>query len=516
MEAVAELGNTAATGCSQSAKNPLIRAAIEAAGGNLFVLGKEMLGTIDDWAPEPGSVVCWHPSPASQAIARQAPISAVPPSHQQARHLRNFRDHATRGLDMSRLLIASWDIPGQCDIETLTYVLNAHLRRHNTYHSWFEFTAADDIVRHTFRDPADIHYVPVEHGEMTPAAWREHLLATPSPLEWDCARFAIIQRSDHFTFCGCMDHIYADAMMLGAMWIEFYLTYSALLAGDAPTALPVGGSYENYCAHQHQYTSALTLDSPEVRAWVDFFENNDGTLPECPVSLGDGSGACNLTFVQVMDQQETAQFESACIAAGARFSGGVFACAALAQYELTGAETYYGLIARDTRSAPADFMTMGWFTGYVPITVPVDVSSFGEMARAAQKSFDSGKELANVPFNRVLELAPWLRMPHCHIPLLFHLNATVPPLSTIINAEWDWSNIRMHHDGRTPARFDLRVNRYAAETQIIAFFPDNPIARKSVARYIDTLKSVYRRITEGFSLATPLPDGASRRCQTAS
>ena len=60
-----------------------------------------------------------------------------------------------------------------------------------------------------------------------------------------------------------------------------------------------------------------------------------------------------------MDEQQTAGFESACIAAGARFSGGVFACAALAEHELTGAETYYGITPTDIRSTPADFMTTG-------------------------------------------------------------------------------------------------------------------------------------------------------------
>ncbi|HUH71108.1 MAG TPA: condensation domain-containing protein [Mycobacterium sp.] len=399
-------------------------------------------------------------------------------------------------------------MPGHCDIRVLTYVINTHLRRHDTYHSWFEYTDADQIIRHTLRDPAVIQCVPIEHGEMTPAAWREHILATPSPLQWDCFRFAIIQRADHFTFCCSIDHLYIDAQFLGAIRIELYLMYTSLLAGEAPISLRAAGSYEDYCVRQHQHTSALTLDSPQVRAWVDFFEKNDGTLPDCPVSLGDGSGSCDLMFVRVMDEGQTAEFESACIAAGARFSGGVFACAALAQYELTGAETYYGLIARDTRSTPAEFLTIGWFTGFVPVTIPVNASSFGDTARAAQESFDAGKDLANVPFNYVLELAPWLRMPQGRVPLLFHLDASVPPLSTFVNSEWGGSNVKIHHDGRVPARFDLRVNRYEKETHMMVFFPNNPIARESVTRYMETLKSVYVRVAEGRGAAAPLCNGA--------
>jgi mycolipenoyl-CoA---2-(long-chain-fatty acyl)-trehalose mycolipenoyltransferase / long-chain-acyl-CoA---trehalose acyltransferase len=474
----------------------------------LFIPGEEAFGAFNEWAPDPGSVVCWHPSLTSLSKVQQAPISAAPASPQQARHLRNFRDHANRGADMSRLCIGSWDMPGQCDLRVLSYVINTHLRRHDTYHSWFEFTDANQIVRHRLRDPSDIQLVPIKHGEMTLAAWREHILATPSPLQWDCFRFAIIQRADHFTFCFSIDHLYIDAQFIGAVRLEFYLMYTALLAGGPPISLPTPGSYEKYSVRQHRYTSALTLDSPQVRAWVDFFESNDGTLPELPVSLGDGSGSCDLMFVRVMDERQTAAFESACISAGARFSGGVFASAALTQYELTGAETYYGLIAHDTRSTPAEFMTIGWFTGFVPITIPVNAASFSDTVRAAQDSFDSGKALANVPFNRVLELAPWLSMPHRRVPLLFHLDASSPPLSTIVNSHWNESNIKIYHDGGVPARFDLRVNRYEKETQVIVFFPDNPIARESVTRYVETLKSVFVDIAEGRRAAAPLCRGA--------
>ena len=114
----------------------------------------------------------WHPSPAALAKARQAPISAVPASYMQAEHLRSYREYAARGLDMSRLVIAAWDIPGQCDIRAMTYVINAHLRRHDTYRSWFEYTDAEHIVRRTIDDPADIEFVPTKHGEMTPAECR--------------------------------------------------------------------------------------------------------------------------------------------------------------------------------------------------------------------------------------------------------------------------------------------------------------------------------------------------------
>src|SRR5262249_55529772 len=163
-------------------------------------------------------------------------------------------------------------------------------------------------------------------------------------------------------------------------------------------------------------------NSPEVRAWIDFFENNDAALSGCSLPLGDGLVSCDLMGARLMDERQTARFESACLEAGAPVCRGVFSCAAPPEYQLTGAETYYGITPIDSRRTPADFMTTGWFIGYVPISVPV-ASSFADTARAAQASFDSGRDLANVPLDRVLELAPWLERPQRGAPLLFYLDA---------------------------------------------------------------------------------------------
>ena len=127
-----------------------------------------------------------------------------------------------------------------------------------------------------------------------------------------------------------------------------------------------------------------------------------------------------------MDTAQTERFESACTAAGARFVGGLFACLAQVEHELTGALTYYGLTPRDSRTAGDNFMTQGWFTGLIPIIVPIAATSFSDAAWAAQASFDSGSvhvesavlprigvgamvELATAEFPGVELLARWRR-----------------------------------------------------------------------------------------------------------
>ena len=119
-----------------------------------------------------------------------------------------------------------------------------------------------------------------------------------------------------------------------------------------------------------------------MRAWIDFAEKNGGGFPEFPLPLGNPqeSTGSDMTSEVLMNPAQTERFESACAAAGARFVGGLFACLGLVEHEFTGALTYYGLTPRDSRTAGDNFMTQGWFTGLIPITVPIAATSFNDAA----------------------------------------------------------------------------------------------------------------------------------------
>jgi hypothetical protein len=411
---------------------------------------------------------------------------------------------------MARLLIPSWNIQGRCDIRAMTYVINSYLKRHDTYHSWFEFDDNDRVVRHTTPNPADVQYVATKHGEMTAAQWRELILATPSPLEWDCFRFGVIQRADHFTVYACIDHVHADAMFMVNLFIELNMNYEALVEGGAPIRLPDAGSYNHYCLRQREYTSGLTLDTPEVADWVEFLHSNGGSLPKFPLPLGDPNVPCtgDLITVKLMDAHDTDRFESVCAAVGVRFIGGVFACAALAERELAGIDTYRVITPTTTRQTPADFMTTGWFTGVVPMSVPVAEMSFAEVARTAQAAFDSGIPMANVPIERVLELAasvPGIRKPGPGVPMLSYLDIGLPPLDPVVMGQWQTRNGRLYTDLGAANQIGMWVNRRDTGTTITVAYPDNEVARDSVAQYVDLMKMFYLRVAEGRadSLSSP-------------
>jgi hypothetical protein len=200
----------------------------------------------------------------------------------------------------------------------------------------------------------------------------------------------------------------------------------------------------------------------------------------------------------LMDAAQTERFESACTAAGARFVGGVFACLALVEHEFTGALTYYGLTPRDSRTGTDNFMTQGWFTGLIPITVPIAATSFGDAAWSAQASFDARLDMAKVPFYRVLELAPWLSWPRPNFPVSNFLHGSAAPLNAILAAA-DLglaNNIGIYPDGRYSYQLTIYVFRYGEGTVMAMLHPDNPVAQKSVARYMAAMKSVCVRVAD--------------------
>ena len=147
----------------------------------------------------------------------EAPVSTVPASYMQAQHIRGFHEFAERGLDYSRLVTVSWDEPGQCDLRAMSYVINAHLRRHDTYRSWFEYKDDGRIVRRTMQNPNDVKFVPTKHGQMSAEDFQALILSTPKIDEWDCFSFGIIQYDDHFTVYVIVDHVHTDPMLMGML-----------------------------------------------------------------------------------------------------------------------------------------------------------------------------------------------------------------------------------------------------------------------------------------------------------
>lgn len=461
-------------------------------------IGPLEIGSINEWTPVDGPVVTWQPTEKSLAKAAQAPLSPVPVGYMQAQHIRGYTSQRDKGLDYSRLMVVSCDAPGQCDIRAMTYVVNAHLRRQDTYRSWFKYNDDGTLVRHEIENPRDIEFTPVEHGLMHVDEIRDLVVNIPDPLNWDCFRYGIIQGDESFTFFASIDHVHVDASVVGVTLMEFFMMYSALVAGGAPLELPPAGSYAEFCERQHAYTESLTTQSPEVQAWVEFAKASGNSLPGFPLPLGDPAVRWEsaMTTMSMLDRDQMVAFETACTDAGARFIGGVLACIALTQHELTGADDYHGLTPRDTRRDATDAMTQGWFTGLIPITVPIRGESFADAARVAQDSFDSNKSMAELPFDRVIELEPALSPAPPNFPVINFLDAGTAPLSALLTAELGDLNVGVYSDARYSYQLSIYVARVEDQTAVTVMYPDNPEARDSVDRYLEVLKSVFELVAK--------------------
>jgi hypothetical protein len=262
-----------------------------------------------------------------------------------------------------------------------------------------------------------------------------------------------------------------------------------------PTTLPPAGSYHDYTVRQREHAAGLTLSSAGIKDWIEFARDTDGNWPRFPLPLGDkwATGKGDFVTVELLDAAETECFDTACRAAGARFSGGVLACAALAEHELTGSETYHGFTPYDTRTPGIDTMTVGWFASLFPVTVPIGEGSFAEAARAAQKSFDEAKHLARVPMDRVMDLATPdqlgigpLERPAMMVSFLDFRKIPVAAL-------FEQTNFGTYGDNLSHGGVNVWINRQADKTTVTVSFPDNPKARKSVHRYIAVLTHAFAR-----------------------
>ncbi|OBF11196.1 condensation domain-containing protein [Mycobacterium sp. 852002-10029_SCH5224772] len=454
------------------------------------------LGTVEDWTAE-GTVVSWYPTATTYRRAAEAQYHPAPVSYQQSQHLRYYRRQVSRGRDIPRLCIGAWEISGVCDIDAMTHAVNSHLRRHDTYHDRFAFGDDDEVLRYVIADPEVITLAPTDLGRMGPPQIRKLLLDTPDPLQWDCFTFGVIQGDDRFTVYIAVDHLRADGMSAGVIFLDIQTMYfSALQQAQSPLA-PVA-SHREYSAKQHAYTRSLSEESHEIRSWRAFLTANNGALPRFPLELGEAAadtpGAIDV--FDLIDDDQGRRFEAACRAAGARFSGGVFACAALTEHRLTGTATYFGLTPFDNRRDPAHATAVGWLASFVPLAIPTADTSFDAVVAAAQSSFDANTALGAVPYYHLLESADGssgpIEVPDRPVPMLSYIDIRKLPFGDY----FDGLRAGVWGDNRLSETVCMWVNRMHDKTQLVVAYPGTDIARRSVSRYVETMRAEFTRVSD--------------------
>lgn len=458
------------------------------------------LRPLHDWSGPPAVLTLWCPSAASMESAERAPVSRVMPSYEQEQHLHAFRACEQRREAMARLLVVVWEEKGRCDLRAMTHVVTAHLRRHDTYHSWFE-ERGGAMVRHVLEDPASIQMEPSTLGEVSAEDWQKHVMATPAPFAWDCFRFGILQRAGGFTCFASIDHLHADATVIAFLMTEIRSAYRAVLDGEGPLQPGPPGSYLDYCSSQRQRAAETPLADPEVGRWIAFLEQNNGRMPAFALPLGllEDRYHAEYLHVDILDDAVMDAFETACHAAGARAIGGLLACAALTEQELAGRSRYRVVTPTTTRRSPKAFRTTGWCVGVVPIDFDVQQRTFPELAVTAQRNFDERLGLAEVPVELVLELAaglPTVGSAATGGVMLSYMDVNVPPLSAQIAREWHQANGRVYINQGIAAQVAIWLFRTQRGLSLTAAYPANGTARASMHRYVEALAGACRRAAD--------------------
>ncbi|MBB5917548.1 hypothetical protein BJY24_006460 [Nocardia transvalensis] len=387
----------------------------------------------------------------------------------------------------------AFDIPGAPDYDAMTRTVNAFLRRHDTFSSWFSIDSDGRLDRHV-ADPSDIDVVATDHGEFTDSeAIRAHVQEeTPEAFDWDCFSFGVIARDDSFTVYAAVDHLHTDGVGQALSCVDLLTLYGRELSGGQVPIAEVEGHIA-HCARERERNARLTPDSPEVRRWVELLQLNDGDVPAFPLDLGGGAGytrGAQLTL-PLMSEADALRFEQVCVDNGGRFLGGLFAAIAIAELELAGRDWYFGFTPANTRATPGEAGSIGWYTNLIPVTVAIRADdTFATLVASAQEAAESAKDLLDVSLHRVLELTtPDMGIrtrPGWTAPMLSYVD-----VRKITGAEmFDKINGGLYGSSASAGEVFTWVNRLPEQTKLSLLFPDTPQARESIDRYVKALTAI--------------------------
>ncbi|WP_067686625.1 condensation domain-containing protein [Nocardia jejuensis] len=455
-------------------------------------------GLIDEWEPTPGRLVSWVATADSVARAARAPVHPAPPSHQQEQYLRAADRHAATDFRYSGLCLVTAEVPELLDRDAMTRAINAFLLRHDTFRTWFEIAAGGAVVRHLL-PPDAVEFLPVEHGEIDNAeAIREHVQkTTPDPFQWDCFTFGAIEHQESTTLYLAVDHLHTDGVAQYLSCFDLATLYLREMWDGAVSPVRPA-SYLDYCVREREHSDRLTLASPGVRRWLELVRGHDGELPCFPLDLGKRHGGYHRSAhrtVPLFDEAGALAFEQACRAAGAEFTGGIFAVAALTERELTGSDYYFGMTPISTRGSVAELASVGWYVNLVPVSFPITATaSFERVVTRAQRAYESGLTLISTSFHRVLELAAGddgiAVRPGWVTPMISYVDAR----DFEGHEFFDVARGGVYANRAASEEVLMWINRMPSGTSLSVIYPDTPVAHESVDRYVTAMKSVFGQV----------------------
>ncbi|MGW8813248.1 condensation domain-containing protein [Gordonia terrae] len=456
-------------------------------------------GLIEQWEPRPGHLTSWVASLASVTNADRAPVHPSPPSHQQEEYLRVAWRNESAGFRFARLCLMAFDVSAPLDVSAMTKAVNEFVKRHDSFRSWFSLEDDGSVLRHLV-PPEVVELVPVAHGDRDASQLRTHVQdETSGPFNWDCFTFGAIEWEGGFTLYAAADHLNTDGISQAITCVDLLTLYMNEAFG-ADAELPPVGSYLDYCVRERAVSRRLTRRSPHVQRWIDLVQANGGHLPGFPLPLGTGAQTYTRSAIvnsTLFDEPTAARFEQICRDLGANMIAGIMTAAALVYAEFTGRTEYFGMTPKSTRSGAAELKSVGWFTSLIPVPLTVgDDTTFRSLAPAAARSYESGKELTDISFHRVLELVEpgdeiavrsgWA------VPMVSYIDVRKLPGVEIFEA----GNGCLFGNRGSSEEVYMWVNRFSGQTSITLLYPDTEIAHDSVAQYVERFVAVMSAVAD--------------------
>ncbi|MEV0355749.1 condensation domain-containing protein [Nocardia sp. NPDC050697] len=455
-------------------------------------------GFIEEWKPEPGLLTCWAATPHTLAAVNAAPPHPVPPSHQQQEYLRIAARNAHSGLRGSRLCMIAFTLPGAPDHSVWETTFTRFLRRHDTFRSWFVPGPDGSFTRRAI-DPEDIALAPaIQRSFRDSGAIRAHVEdAVPSVLEWDCFGFGLIEHEDSYTVYAVVDHLHTDGVGQALSCVDLIALFGDVASGGAAPPGPVDGHIA-YCAREQAHNAALTPASPPIRRWLELLRRNGGRVPGYPADLGVGAGAQvqgHQRTEVLIDEAGALRFEEVCRAAGGRFTGGLFAAAALAEAAAGGGDWHFGLTPVNTRGTAGEAGSIGWYSNLVPVVFPIaDDATFTSLVPLAQAAYDGGKELVDTSVHRAIELAGpehGIRTPRGWTArMLSYVDVRRIPGVEM----FDLIGGGLWGSRGTANELYTWLNRFPDVSKLSVVFPDTPQAHAAVERYLATMREIFTAV----------------------
>lgn len=372
------------------------------------------MNLLSDWPAPAGPARLFFASAGGRRAHARAPEKGVPPSEIQRAALDSSREtSAYMQGNAVRILGIAFKVFDHYDDAAFKQACEAHLRRHDVYHTGFQYRDGDWTSRTV--EPQDIELSAESVDLAAPGTDGADFASVidarqPRIPDWDLFSFSALgienageeAANPEFTVAVCLDHLLTDGFSVFMIFEELMMFYEAFRAGRAPfEQLPESASHADYARRDTAYCASLTPDSPQVMEWERFKALHGGGLPDFCFASGlngpeDFAPGRMTTIPDFLSVAESEAFEAACAEAGGSLSAGFTAVAALIDRLVRDSARFTICTPRSTRVSEAEHYSMGWFAHPVPLEFAI-ADTFAETVTAARKANKAVRFMIGVP-----------------------------------------------------------------------------------------------------------------------